>query len=146
MLLNLTAMISHMKMIKKGLFVGTVAALITARVCFGGEINPSGYKIPDLSEAQLADSVYYDLTDRIEGKETRIDSYYAKDSKGELVNIIKASINDRVFMYGFENLGDGSYHAILDRDGDGNFEYKCSSEEELWEMQNKGSLPPDWVV
>lgn len=130
----------------RSLLFSALGTLVAAQFCFGAEVNPQGYKIPDVSNAKKGTVQYYDLTDKIEGEETRIDNYYVKHPSGAfngLVNVIKVSIRDRVFMYGVEGLGD--YYAIFDNDGNGIFETKYS-EEEILKKQNEGSLIPEWVL
>jgi len=115
------------------------------------KINKKGYKIPDLSQAVSVGEPRYDnLTDRIEGKETRVDQYKLK-GKG----IWKASVNGNIFLYGIGSKDDKGY-AIADLDGDGIFETKYSTDELLFAKKRKDGkvpdfpakkdLPPEWVL
>lgn len=113
--------------------------------------NKKGYKIPDLSQAVVVGEPRYDdLTDKIDGAETRVD-HYTLNGK----DIWKVSINDNVFLYGIGTKAEKGY-AIADLDGDGIFETKYNTKEltytgekidgKIPDFPAKKDLPPEWVL
>ena len=125
--------------------------LIGSGICYAKETNHKGYEVPDLSKAAvIGDPRYDDLTDKIDGPETRVDHYQVNKQ-----NIFKASVNGNVFLYAMDEPNSGEVYAIADLDGDGVYETKYSREDLTYDEQRDGGgipdfpakkdLPPEWV-
>lgn len=81
--------------------------------------NPKGYDLPDIASAKLKSEELIDLTDRIEGKETTMRTYEAKE--GTLFRVY--TIKGKAFRYDIDIDKRLPYeYALIDKDGDGIFE------------------------
>lgn len=140
---------SLMKKIGTSLGVFALSVIIGSGVCYSKEINLQGYQIPDLSQAEKVGTRYDDLTDKIEGKETRVDQYKLENPE-RIVS--KVSINEKVFLYGVSNHETGEIYAIADMDGNGTFETRYNENDlkytskEKKDFPAKKELPPEWVL
>lgn len=139
------------KKIGQGLGILTLGMFIGSGICYAKETNPEGYAIPNISNATFMGTRYDDLTDKIDGPETRID-IYEMDKK----DIYKVSINGNVFLYGISDDGTKDLYAIADLNGDGIFETKYDVDElkftetrqdgKVPDFPAKKDLPPKWVL
>jgi hypothetical protein len=133
------------KKISKCLGILAFSTLIGSGICYSKETNPQGYEIPDLSQASFHGTVYKDMTDKIDGPETRFDGYILENPKR---GVYKISINDKVFLYNIGYYENNETYGIADLDGDGIFETKYNTEElrKKGESPAKEDLPPEWVL
>ncbi len=134
------------KKVGQGLAILATGMLIGSGICYSKETNPKGYVIPDLSKAKVVGEPRYDdLTEKIEGPETRLD-HYRTDKK----DIYKASVKGHVFLYAIHDLETGELCAVADLNGDGIYETKYSQEDLTYDQQGnfpaKKDLPPDWAL
>lgn len=105
--------------------IGILFFIFSVSFTYGLEIkrtesyNPKGYDFPDIGSATLKSEEMIDLTDKIEGKETMVKTYEARD--GRLFRVY--SIKGKVFRYDLDIDKKFPYeYALLDKDGDGIFE------------------------
>lgn len=105
------------KRISQGLGILTLSLFVGSGICYSKE-KPKGYKIPDLSRAipmnepPIGKPVYEDLTDKIEGPETKVEGYQrgsmrSISKENPLITISKLSVNGKVFFYGISNWSTG---------------------------------------
>lgn len=81
--------------------------------------NPKGYDLPDIGSAKLISEEMIDLTDKIEGKETTVRTYEARDRTLFRIYTIKG----KAFRYDVDTDRGFPYeYALIDKDGDGIFE------------------------
>jgi hypothetical protein len=141
------------KKISKGLSILALSTLIGSGICYAKEMNPSGYAIPDVSQAHKLGNRYEDLTDKIEGKETLFDYYVVKNPREdvEYIQTTVASVKGKTFAYGittaYKQKGGTveDFYTIYDEDGDGIFETKYT-EYETYNKHVDGSMLPEWVL
>ena len=148
---------SLVKKISKGLSILTLSAMIGSGICYSKEINPKGYEIQDYGDlVQHLGHKHMDLTDRIEGRETRFDYYLIENPSEDIVSIeiTELTVQSIVFAYGVtttfkpkdKNLPPvQDRYAIFDEDGDEIFETKYT-EEEVTKKFAEGSVLPDWIL
>lgn len=99
--------------------------ILSVSVTYGIEIkrtesvNPKGYEVPDTASARLKSKEMMDLTDKIEGKETLVETYEAGD--GSLFRVY--AVKGKAFRYDVDIDKSFPYeYALIDKDGDGIFE------------------------
>jgi len=145
------------KKISTGISVLALSALIGSGICYSKEINPQGYEIPDYGDlVQHLGHKHMDLTDKIEGRETRLDYYLIENQSEDIesVEITELTVQSIAFGYGVTTTykqKDGKSparqerYAIFDEDGDEIFETKYT-EEEMNKKFMDGSVLPDWIL
>ncbi len=102
-----------------GLFIFSTSITYSLEVKRTESFNPKGYDLPDIAGAKLKSEEMMDLTDKIEGKETTMRTYEARD--GTLFRVY--TIKGKAFRYDIDTDKGFPYeYALIDKDGDGIFE------------------------
>lgn len=145
------------KKITTSLGILALSGIIGTGICYSKEINPKGYEIPyDSPLYKHLGHKHMDLTDKIEGKETRFDYYLIENPSEDIesIEVTELTVQSVAFAYGvtttFKQKDETSpaiqdRYAIFDEDGDEIFETKYT-EDEVTKKFVDGSVLPDWIL
>ena len=145
------------KKISKCLSVLALSAVVGSGICYSKEINPKGYEIQDYGDlVQHLGHKHMDLSDKIDGRETRLDYYLIENPSEDIesIEITEMTVQSVAFAYGVTTTykpkdknspAVQDRYAIFDEDGDEIFETKYT-EEEVTKKFMDGSVLPDWIL